>query len=250
MKHLLPVLILITGFSASGWADSESAQPADLPDATQLQSDIETDANSAASPYPHGAPRKNNRELNDSISTAVLDAVIQALENDPNLSATDKQDITGELQTKRRMGGWSGWGDWGNQGMKRRSFGFGKTIVAALSILLIFGTPIMLVAAVLYASHRKRRLARDMASEFLASGQPVPPEVWKGFAGDTSPRSNLHKGMIMLGASAGVFVCFWLIGSMKAAYLALIPLCIGIAQLLIWILEKPRKKDQENITGV
>ncbi len=249
MKHLLPVLILIAGFPTLGWADSESAQPAELPDAAQLQSDLETDANSAASPYPHGTPRIYSRELNDNMSTAILDAVTQALKNDPNLSATDKEDITGELQTKRHMVGWSGWGDWGEQGMRRRGFGFGKTLIVALS-LLIFGTPIMLVAAVLYASHRKRRLACDMASEFLASGQPVPPEVWKGLAGDTSPRSNLHKGMIMLGASAGVFVCFWLIGSMKAAYLALIPLCIGIAQLLIWILEKPGNKDQENTTGV
>jgi len=247
MKYLLPVLILIASFAIPCWAQSESAQPADLPDAIQQQSDLETDANSAASPYPHGASRRNSRELNDSISTAVLDAVIEALETNPNISDSDKEDITGELQTKRYMGGWS---DWGDQGMNRRSFGIGKTLIAALSILLIFGTPIMLVAAILYASHRKRRLARDMASEFLASGQPVPAEVWKGLAGDTSPRSNLHKGMIMLGAGAGVFVCFWLIGSMKAAYLALIPLFIGIAQLLIWKLEKPRKNDQGKATEV
>jgi|GEM_PF-3403202 hypothetical protein len=247
MKHLLPVLILMAGFATNSWADSGSPELTHPPDAAQLPADreTETDANSTASPYPHGTPRANRRELNDSISSAVLDAITQAMENDPNLSATDKENITEKLQDKRQMGGWMRWRDWGDGGMGRGNNGIGKTLIAALSILLIFGTPIMLVAAVLYAGHRKRRLARDMASEFLANGQPVPPEVWQGLAGDTSARSNLHKGMIMLGAGVGVFVCFWLIGSMKAAYLALIPLFIGIAQLLIWKLEKP----QENNPG-
>lgn len=110
--------------------------------------------------------------------------------------------------------------------------------VAILTIAMVFGMPVVLVAAVLYASHRKRRLAREMAGEFLASGQPVPPEVWQGLAGDTSPRSHLRKGMVMLGAGIGVFLCFRLMGRVEAAYLGLIPLFIGIAQLLIWRLER------------
>ena len=88
-------------------------------------------------------------------------------------------------------------------------------------------------------------LALEMASKFLASDQPVPPEVWQGLAGNTSPRSNLHKGMIMLGVGVGVFLCFWLMGAMEAAYLALIPLFIGIAQLLIWNLEKHKASPKE-----
>lgn len=114
--------------------------------------------------------------------------------------------------------------------------------IAVLAIVLIFGTPVMIVAMVLYASHRKRRLARDMASQFLASGQPVPPEVWRGLARDRSPRDNLRNGMVMLALGLGVFLCFWLIGSMAAAYLGLIPLFIGIALLLIWMLEKSEKR--------
>lgn len=113
--------------------------------------------------------------------------------------------------------------------------------IAVLAIVLIFGTPVMIVAMVLYASYRKRRLAREMASQFLASGQPVPPEVWRGLARDSAPRDNLRNGMVMLALGLGVFLCFWLIGSMPAAYLGLIPLFIGIAQLLIWKLEKNQK---------
>ena len=80
----------------------------------------------------------------------------------------------------------------------------------------------------------KRRLAREMAGEFLANGRPVPPEVWEVFAGDTSARSHLRKGMVMLGTGIGIFLSFRLMGHVGAAYLGLIPLFIGIAQLLIW----------------
>jgi hypothetical protein len=51
--------------------------------------------------------------------------------------------------------------------------------------------------------------------------------------------------MIMLGVGVGVFLCFWLMGAMEAAYLALIPLFIGIAQLLIWNLEKHKASSKE-----
>ena len=49
----------------------------------------------------------------------------------------------------------------------------------------------------------------------------------------------------MLGVGAGVFLCFWLMGTTTAAYLALIPLFIGIAQLLIWNLEKHNASPKE-----
>ncbi len=114
--------------------------------------------------------------------------------------------------------------------------------IAVLAIVLIFGTPVMIVAMVLYAGHRKRRLARDMASQFLASGQPVPPEVWHDLARDSAPRDNLRNGMVMLALGLGVFLCFWLIGSMATAYLGLIPLFIGIALLLIWKLEQNERR--------
>ena len=229
MKCFLPVLMLITGFTTTSWADSEVDVPDDPGDTAQLHFDAETDIDTAASPYG------DRRHLGRRIRSEVLDAVVQAIEDNPDISDEDKRITTRALRDRSRFRGLNIDG-----GLNAKT-----TLIATLSILLIFGTPIMLVAAILYAGHRKRRLASDTASQFLANGQTVPPEVWQGLAGDASPRSNLHKGMIMLGAGLGIFLCFWLIGSMKAAYLGLIPLFIGIAQLLIWKLENNKETPGE-----
>jgi len=224
MKRILPVLILVSCFTATSWAETEPDITSDTVNAEQPQVDVETDLDSGASVYAA-------RRLGQRIRTDVLKAIAGTIEEDSDLNAADKQAIAAALQDAASQD-WSRFGD----GLNRSTVWLGA--VSVLSIVLIFGTPIMLVAAFLYAAQRKRRLAHDMASQYLANSQPVPPEVWQGLAGNASPRSNLHKGMIMLGVGVGVFLSFWLMGSTKGAYLALIPLFIGIAQLLIWKLEK------------
>lgn len=222
MKHLLLALLLAVGPVAIGWADTDRPDPAQ--EAPRHPADIEIDINSAASPY---APPKG---LAQDIRTRVLEAVTTAIENNPDISAQDKARAGEKLRELREDGS--------TEADIDADLGFGEAIIAILAVGLSLGMPVILVAAVLYAGHRKRRLVRDMVSEFIASDQPVPPEVWRGLTGDTTPRSHLNKGMILVGLGIGIFLCFWLMDAAKAAYLALIPLFIGIAQLLIWMLEK------------
>ena len=114
----------------------------------------------------------------------------------------------------------------------------GAMVLGGMAILLIFGTPVMLVAAVLYWGYRKRRLAHDTINQYLASGKEIPEEVMQNLFKDTKPKNNLHKGMVMCGLGFGIFLCFAIIGSMEAASFGMIFLFIGLAQLLIWKLEK------------
>ncbi len=223
MKHMLLALILAVGPAATAWADTDPLAP--QAEAPRHPADI--DINSAASPY---APLP--RDLAQDIRSRVLEAITEAIENNPEISAADKQSAGEKLRELREGGSMDIDID--------ADLGFGEAVIAALAVGLSLGMPVILVAAVLYAGHRKRRLVRDMVSEFIASGQPVPPEVWRGLTGDTTPRSHLNKGMILVGLGIGIFLCFWLMGTAEAAYLALIPLFIGIAQLLIWALERNR----------
>lgn len=110
--------------------------------------------------------------------------------------------------------------------------------VASLAIALIFGTPIMLVAAVLYASYRKRRLMHNTIDQYVTSGRDIPPEVLQSLHQQVTPGNNLNRGLVMTGAGLGVIACFLVMGTKEAAALGLIPLFIGLAQLLIWKLEK------------
>jgi len=231
MNRFLPALILIVAFAATGWADTRADLTPGGEATGQQPSSGDTDVDSAASPYA-GRPELGRR-LQTQIQTQIVEAITEALDENPDLSDTDRQAVEQALKKAPSFG---------NINLDLDENGAGELILGGLAIVLIFGTPIMLVAAFLYAGHRKRRLASNMAGQFLANGQPVPPEVWRGLAGDPTPRSNLHKGMIMLGLGLGIFLCFWLIGSPEAAYLGLIPLFIGIAQLLIWKLEEQKQK--------
>jgi len=208
-------------------------------------------------------PYSKERQFAQRVRTKVLNAMLEAIEDDADINDTNKQAVTRalrnqldsdnpentsfivELLTGLETDINSAASPYAGLNIYDRPDGLWAAAIAIIAIVLIFGAPIMLVAAVLYAGHRKRRMASDMASQFLANGQEVPPEVWRGLAGDASPRSNLHKGMTMMGVGLGIFLCFWLIGSMKAASLGLIPMFLGIAQLLIWKLEKQKAHAEE-----
>lgn len=226
MKHLLPTLLTAVLLAPAAWPDAQpAATPAVEPEPAVTIS-IENDADSDAA----------RQRLKERIETAVRARILAALEDRPELSDEDRAAIADA------WGDWDDWDDWDEwDGLELDDdgpMGLGETFIVTLAILLIFGGPIMLVAIFLYAGHRKRRLQRDMVSDFLTSGQQVPAEVWNGLAGEVTPRSNLHKGMVLIGLGLGILLAFWLVGQPNFAYLGLIPLFVGLAQVLIWKLER------------
>ena len=114
----------------------------------------------------------------------------------------------------------------------------GGLLIAGLAVVLIFGTPILLVAAMLYTSYRKRRLMHNTIDQYVSSGRDIPPEVLQSLHREVTPANNLHRGLLMSGIGLGVIACFMVMDAAEAAALGLIPLLIGLAQLLIWKLEK------------
>jgi hypothetical protein len=112
-----------------------------------------------------------------------------------------------------------------------------EALIPLTAIVVVFGTPIMIVGAVLFASYRKKRLMHDTINQYVSSGKDIPEEVLQGLQKQVTPKSNLHKGVVMGGIGLGIFLCFTIIGSMEAAAFGLIPLFVGLAQLLIWKLE-------------
>jgi hypothetical protein len=112
-------------------------------------------------------------------------------------------------------------------------------LIPIIGIALTFGTPLLIVAFLLYAAHRKRRMNHEIINQYLASGKDIPPEVLNGLFKETAaaPKNLLHRGMILSGIGAGLFLFLLIVGGIEAASIGLIPLFIGIAQILIWKLE-------------
>ena len=245
MKNLLLTALLLAGLAAPIARAAETvATPAEsnTPATTNEPADI-TAAPEAAEPDHKGLSisidvgdkdkdadvEKTKKELRQKILTFV-DGVLK--DADVELSDEDKADLRKELKHELKV----------EHGGKEGS-DFGITdlaglAVAALAVVFIFGTPIMIVAFILYASYRKRRLIHDTINSYVATGKEIPPEVFKSFHEEASPKNNLQKGLLMMGIGAGIIICFLVIGVDEAAALGAIPLFIGLAQLLIWKLEK------------
>ncbi|MDJ0926512.1 MAG: DUF6249 domain-containing protein [Gammaproteobacteria bacterium] len=205
MKYLVP--LLLCGIMVSGLA---------VQSAGATEHTAEPDVDSAASPYTA------RRALKNRIDAEVRQYVAERLEAVPSLSDDERAAILADIEEDYELDGTSP----------------GAMIVGGLAVILIFGTPLLLVAAVLYASHRKRRQTNELAGQFIATGQPLPDELLRALDNGTSTRNSLYRGMISLGLALGIFLAFWLMGAKSAAYLALIPLFLGIALLLIWWIEQ------------
>jgi hypothetical protein len=183
--------------------------------------------------------------LEEKIEKGVLKLVEKAITvAGDELSDEEKKQILSEVKSELETESDNGSGDSGfrinidtddDNGM-----GVQQAAIAMLAISLIFGTPILVVIAVLYAGYRKRRLVQETISQYLASGKDVPPEILESIHGGAEkPKNYLQKGFVMVGAGVGIFLCFAIMGEIGVASLGVIPLFIGLAQILIWKLEKP-----------
>lgn len=208
----------------------------------EILSEVQSEMESRAESLPGSGTEsgQSSDELEERIETGVLrliEGVITVAGDE--LSEDEKEEILAEVRSELASERHSDTGEF------RINVGSddGDAVALAiplLAITLIFGTPIFIVIAVLYAGYRKRRLVQQTISEYLASGKDVPAEILESIHGGAEkPKNYLQKGFVMVGAGVGIFLAFAIMGSIEAASLGLIPLFIGVAQLLIWKLEKP-----------
>ena len=233
MKHLLIVLALLSTLALPLHAESTdtAAQPAAA--ATDTTAPAAQDKSHSATIKIDLKGDDDGEAFKKSVRDSVAGFVERVLSSRSDLSDKERAEILGSIRDMpiaEHHGG---------------SDSPGELVIAGLAIIFVFGTPIMIVAAVLYWAYRRRRLAHDTINQFLQSGKDIPPAVLDNLFQEQTPRNNLQKGLVMTGLGVGIFLCFTLIGSMSAASLGLIPLFIGLAQLLIWKLEQNKGAEQE-----
>ncbi len=110
--------------------------------------------------------------------------------------------------------------------------------IVFIVFLTIFGTPVMIVAVIMYFSFSRSRAMHKTVRMMVEKGQPVPEALL------TPPpvvrqRSDLRRGVTLLMVGIGLIVFFgacndWEGGSWS---LGLIPFLIGAGYLLVWRLD-------------
>lgn len=122
--------------------------------------------------------------------------------------------------------------------------------IAALSIIMIFGLPIFIVAILLYFSYKNKQAKYKLASEALAAGKEVPENLFK----NNPQKENvdvLQKGIknVFLGIGLGVFL--WVLTEEKGiAAIGFLIFCIGIGQVVIAYATRPKGTDTHSDTDI
>jgi hypothetical protein len=111
---------------------------------------------------------------------------------------------------------------------------FGE-LIGLVAVILIFGTPIIIVLAVLAHRARRQRMINEIVLKLAEKGQPVPPEL---FVEPQRRRTDLSSGLSLMGIGIGVAVGLYFAGGEEGVGFALIPFFIGLARLIAWKLEQ------------
>jgi hypothetical protein len=222
MKHLILSLLLVLP-AAQGWAQTETTEPVIEEESAVVIQIGDTDE---LSEEELDEKRAKVERAIDKLITKVNEAV------DDELITLDEQD-RGELaeailEAAEESNHEAHRGD-------SDDTNFMEAMIPITAILLIFGSPLVIVALVLRSGAKKRQLMHDTIGKYIDSGQEVPEDVLKSM--EAAPKSQLHSGMVTLAWGLGIGAAFLVAGSTTAAAFGLIFLFIGAAKLLIWKLE-------------
>jgi Domain of unknown function (DUF6249) len=114
--------------------------------------------------------------------------------------------------------------------------------IVTIVFLTIFGTPILIVAVILYFSFSKTRALHRTVRMMVEKGQPVP-EALLNPPPALRQRSDMRRGVVLAMVGLGLMLFFAAVNDWEggAWSIGLIPFLIGAGYLLVWKLEG--KKD-------
>jgi uncharacterized protein DUF6249 len=110
--------------------------------------------------------------------------------------------------------------------------------IVTIVFLAIFGTPILIVAVILYFSFSKTRALHRTVRLMVEKGQPVPEALLNPPPAQRQ-RSDMRRGVVLLMVGLGIMLFFAAVNDWEggAWSIGLIPFLIGAGYLLVWKLE-------------
>jgi hypothetical protein len=117
--------------------------------------------------------------------------------------------------------------------------------IVAITMLTIFGAPVLIVAFIMYFGFSKSRMQHRTIRMLAEKGQPIPADLLAPPAPAIRQRSDMRRGIVLVMVGVGLMVCFgaWNDWEGGAWALGVIPFVIGLGYLLVWKLEGERKNE-------
>lgn len=107
------------------------------------------------------------------------------------------------------------------------------SVIGVVSIIMIFGLPLFIVALVLWFRYKNKQARYRLAAEALAHGKEIPNEFYQRNSLQTQNNEILSKGIknIFLGIGLGVFL--WVLTEEESlAAIGFIIICLGLGQVV------------------
>jgi hypothetical protein len=114
--------------------------------------------------------------------------------------------------------------------------------IVAITLLTVFGAPVLIVGLILYFSFSRSRAMHRTVRMMVEKGQPVP-EALLNPPPAQKQRSDLRRGIVLTMIGIGVMAFIGAASEWEGGgwTLGLIPFLIGVGYLLVWKLDT--KKD-------
>jgi hypothetical protein len=114
--------------------------------------------------------------------------------------------------------------------------------IVAITLLTVFGAPVLIVGLIMYFSFSKSRALHRTVRMMVEKGQPVPEALLNPPPAQRQ-RSDLRRGVVLSMIGVGVMAFLGAASDWEggAWTLGLIPFLIGVGYLLVWKLDT--KKD-------
>ena len=111
--------------------------------------------------------------------------------------------------------------------------------IAILSMLLVFGVPLIIVVLALYFNYKNRKNKYRMMEKAIESGQPLPQE----FLNVNFDKDMANKGIKNMCLGAGLFIFLWAVTVFAIGCIGLIIFFNGLGQYIVAQRNSKNKKD-------
>ena len=115
--------------------------------------------------------------------------------------------------------------------------------IVAITMLTIFGAPVLIVAVIMYFGFSRNRMMHRTIRMMAEKGQPIPPALLAPPTPAVRQRSDMRRGVVLCMVGLGLMLFFGAVNEWEGGSWAIgvIPFVIGLGYLLVWKLEG--KKD-------
>jgi Domain of unknown function (DUF6249) len=116
--------------------------------------------------------------------------------------------------------------------------------IVAISLLTVFGAPVLIVALIMYFGFSKSRAMHRTIRMMVEKGQPVPAALLAPPPPAVRQRSDMRRGVVLVMVGIGIMVFFAAVNDWEggAWAIGIIPFLVGCGYLLVWKLEGGKKE--------